>query len=78
MQVISYGDPYFSNGAANESYTMGRRSCPLDCGDCSNCRDFCRDFCRRDCDHCDDCRWDDCGPFCTCDEDDCEYYDPFE
>lgn len=64
MQVISYGDPSILQGNLNVVLMAGRRKC-------DDCYDFCND--------CDYCRYDDCGFFCPCDEDEdecephCEY-----
>lgn len=58
MQVISYGEPSIMNGIIGDPTMMaGRRRC-------NDCYDFCND--------CGNCRFDDCGPFCACDEDDCD------
>lgn len=77
MYVISYGDPAILNGNyENKSILMqGRRS-----SKCDNCRDYCEDgVCNWDCpyDCRSDCRWEDCGPFCPCDYDDCDMDEPW-
>lgn len=60
MQIISYGDPSILYGYFyRETMMAGRHKC----NDC-----YYDDECRRDC------RYDDCGPFCPCDEDDCDIH----